>query len=112
MILGIISLKCPKCGKGSIKAGFFKTAKSCPACGHVFEKESGFYAGAIYPMYGLCAATGGLVALVALFGFDLSVWASVAWGAAAVLLCSPYLFWLSRSAFLHAEDRFFKRMGA
>ena len=111
MILEILSLKCPQCGKGTVRGGLFKTLKACPACGLVYEKESGFFAGAIYPLYGMSGAIGGLVALTAMLGFDCGIWGSVAWGAAAVLLASPYLFWVSRSAFLHAEIRFFKRMG-
>lgn len=111
MILKIISLKCPHCGKGSLVAGLFKTAKSCSSCGMVFEKESGYFAGAIYPLYGMSGAVGGLTSLIAMLVFDFGIWGSVAFGAAAVLLASPYLFWVSRSAFLNAEDRFFKRMG-
>jgi uncharacterized protein (DUF983 family) len=111
MILRILKLRCPRCGKGSLAAGLFKTAKSCPNCGMLFEKESGYFAGAIYPLYGMSGALGGLVALIALLGFGLGVWQSVAWGSAAVVLASPYLFWVSRSAFLNAEERFFKRMG-
>ena len=111
MIFKILSLRCPRCGKGSLAAGLFKTARTCPACGMLFEKESGYYAGAISPLYGMSGALGGLVAFTALLAFDLSIWKSVAWGALAVGLASPYLFWVSRSAFLNAEDRFFKRMG-
>ena len=111
MIFKILSLRCPRCGKGSLAAGLYKTARSCSACGMLFEKESGYYAGAIYPLYGMSGAVGGLTALVAMLAFDLGIWGSVACGAAAVILASPYLFWVSRSAFLNAEDRFFKRMG-
>jgi uncharacterized protein (DUF983 family) len=112
MIFKILALRCPKCGKGSLAAGLFKTADRCSACGMAFHKESGYFAGAIYPLYGMSAVLGGLVSMAAMLGFDLGIWQSVACGAAAVLLASPYLFWVSRSAFLHAEDRFFKRMGS
>lgn len=111
MIFSILRLRCPKCGKGKLPAGLFKTAKSCSVCGLVFEKEAGYFAGAIYPLYGMSGFLGGSVAFIAIFFLDFSIWGSVAWGAAAVVLASPYLFWVSRSAFLHAEERFFKRMG-
>jgi uncharacterized protein (DUF983 family) len=112
MILKILALRCPTCGKGSLAAGLYKTAPSCSHCGMVFEKEAGYFAGAIYPLYGMSGLLGGLVALVALLGFDAGVWTSVAWGSGAVVLASPSLFWVSRSAFLNAEERFFKRMGS
>lgn len=111
MILKILSLRCPQCGKGSLAAGFFKTARVCAFCGMLFEKESGYFAGAIYPLYAMSGIIGGLTALTAMLSFDCSLGASVAIGAALVLLISPYLFWVARSAFLHAEDRFFKRLG-
>ena len=111
MILNTIALKCPHCGKGSIRAGLFKTAARCPSCGEALGDEAGFYAGAIYPLYGMAALCGGLVALFGIFFLDLSPVASVMLGCVAVALLSPYLFWLSRSAFLHAEKKFFKRLG-
>lgn len=111
MILKILALKCPQCGKGTVRGGLFKTLKQCPVCGMHYEKESGFFAGAIYPLYGMSGAIGGAVALTAMLAFDFGIWGSVACGAVAVVLASPYLFWVSRSAFLHAEERFFKRMG-
>jgi uncharacterized protein (DUF983 family) len=111
LLLGILSLRCPHCGKGSICGGLFKTLRFCPACGADFESEAGFYAGAIYPLYGLAALVGGLVALAGIFILGLSPGASVALGCLGVALASPYLFWLSRSAFLHSSERFFKRLG-
>lgn len=111
MIATIFTLRCPKCGKGKISAGLFKTARSCSSCGMLFEKESGYFTGAIYPLYGLCGALGVSTAFVATFGFDLSIWQGTGLGAAAVLAASPYLYHLSRSAYLNTEERFFKRMG-
>ena len=111
MILKILALRCPRCGKGSLVAGLYKTAPACSHCGMVFEKEAGYFAGAIYPLYGMSGFLGGAVALTAMLGFDTGIWVSVAWGSAAVVLASPYLFWVSRSVFLNAEERFFKCMG-
>lgn len=39
--------RCPVCGKGRIFAGIFKTYESCPFCHFVFEREPGYYTGAI-----------------------------------------------------------------
>lgn len=112
ILFRILSLSCPRCGKGKLPAGLFKTASHCSACGMRFEKEQGYFAGAIYPLYAFSAVTGGLVSLLALFVFGCGVGLSVGLGGLAVILASPYLFWLSRSAFLHIEENFFKRMGA
>ncbi|MES2202595.1 MAG: hypothetical protein V4498_10115 [candidate division FCPU426 bacterium] len=107
---GILTLRCPHCLKGSVRAGLFRTAKHCPVCGHLFEIEPGFYAGAIYSLYGMAGFVGGVTALFCLFVLDQGPFASVLCGSVAVALVSPYLFWLSRTAFIHAEERFFRKM--
>ena len=39
--------RCPVCGRGKIFAGFFKTYERCPVCGFAFEREPGYYTGAM-----------------------------------------------------------------
>ena len=39
--------RCPVCGKGKIFRGFIKTNERCPVCNFVFEREPGYYTGAI-----------------------------------------------------------------
>jgi len=39
--------RCPVCGKGKIFRGFLKTYEHCPVCGFTYERESGYYTGAI-----------------------------------------------------------------
>ena len=39
--------RCPVCGRGKIFSGIFKTYERCPACGFVFEREPGYYTGAM-----------------------------------------------------------------
>lgn len=39
--------RCPVCGRGKIFSGWFKTYERCPVCGFVFEREPGYYTGAI-----------------------------------------------------------------
>lgn len=39
--------RCPVCGRGKIFAGFFKTYERCPVCGFEFEREPGYYTGAM-----------------------------------------------------------------
>lgn len=61
VIKGIASGKCPKCGRGNVfphPFRFFaldlpKMNRACPNCGHVFEKETGFFWGAMFVSYGL-----------------------------------------------------------
>ena len=39
--------RCPVCGKGKIFQGFFKTYERCPVCQFVYEREPGYYTGAM-----------------------------------------------------------------
>ncbi len=39
--------RCPVCGRGKIFAGFLKTYEKCPVCGFEFEREPGYYSGAM-----------------------------------------------------------------
>ncbi len=39
--------RCPVCGRGKIFQGFFKTYERCPVCSFEFEREPGYYSGAM-----------------------------------------------------------------
>lgn len=39
--------RCPVCGKGKVFRGIFKTYERCPVCNFTYERESGYYTGAI-----------------------------------------------------------------
>lgn len=39
--------RCPVCGKGKIFEGLFKTYERCPVCHFVYEREPGYYTGAM-----------------------------------------------------------------
>lgn len=48
-------LRCPRCGKGKLYAGYFSMREQCDACDLPFDRGPGFYLGAIYFNYGLTA---------------------------------------------------------
>ena len=99
-LLAAARLRCPVCGVGRLFRGWFRMAASCPACGATFEREEGFFQGAIYVGY---AAT-----LASAFG----VYAVMAWGLGAshpavlaivlaLTLALPFLVWRwTRAAWL------------
>jgi uncharacterized protein (DUF983 family) len=103
----LLTLDCPACGANTFRAGIFRTSRRCSRCGEDFEPESGFFAGAIYPMYGLGAFLGGTAGLLALF-FGASYTVSFFCAAGTLLLLSPWIFWVSRMGFLHTNHRFFQ----
>ena len=47
-----IRLRCPRCGLGRLFRGPFKSLHNCAGCHLRFEREQGYYLGAIYLNYG------------------------------------------------------------
>ena len=47
--------RCPNCGRSSIIRFPWRTQKSCSACGMVYERESGFFLGALVFNYTVTA---------------------------------------------------------
>ena len=54
MISSIIGLRCPVCREGKVFSNFFlKMHSNCPVCGLKFEREPGYFLGAMYFSYGM-----------------------------------------------------------
>ena len=64
-----LRLRCPRCGKDKLYSGLLRMRSSCEHCALRFEREPGFYLGAIYFNYGLTA-------LVVAFGYPV-LWLSL-----------------------------------
>ena len=43
-----LRLKCPRCGEGPLFRAIFRMEYHCRVCGLVFEREQGYFTGAIY----------------------------------------------------------------
>ena len=56
ILLSAAILRCPRCGARPVFLGMFRMRGSCSGCGLVFEREPGYFIGAIYLNYGLTAA--------------------------------------------------------
>ena len=44
-------LVCPRCGSGALYASFLRMHEVCPHCGFRYEREHGYFVGAIYLNY-------------------------------------------------------------
>ncbi|HUK21111.1 MAG TPA: DUF983 domain-containing protein [Gemmatimonadales bacterium] len=49
----ILRQRCPVCFQGRMFSGPFTMRDRCPVCGHQFEREQGFFQGAMYVSYTL-----------------------------------------------------------
>lgn len=77
----LISQKCPNCEEGSVYEkntyfGFGKIRDNCPKCAHKFDREPGFFFGAMYVSYALTIAECVGTFIICQFFFDtfFSVW--------------------------------------
>jgi uncharacterized protein (DUF983 family) len=49
-------LRCPRCGTGNLYTKPFKMLAHCPHCGLKYEREQGYFVGAIYINYAATVA--------------------------------------------------------
>src|SRR3989449_8806554 len=50
-----LRLRCPRCGRAALYAGWFAMHPRCEACGLRYEREQGYFVGAIYLNYAVTA---------------------------------------------------------
>ena len=100
MVRRALRLHCPRCGEGRIFAGWFAMHETCATCGLRFEREPGYFVGAIYVNYAATAVLclGVPIALDVAFGVPL--WAQLAVAAAIAVLVPVGFFRYSRSLWL------------
>jgi len=60
-----LRLRCPACGESAIFERPFKVRHDCPACGALFQREEGFFVGAI--MANVVATEGAVMFAFAIF---------------------------------------------
>ncbi len=71
------TLRCPTCGVAGIFSGYFTLRERCPGCGLRFEREEGYWLGAMVVAIGVTEALFGLWLVVGM----ILTWPDVAWTA-------------------------------
>jgi len=118
-ILGrALRLRCPRCGRTPLYTGWFAMRERCASCGLRYEREQGYFVGAIYVNYMLTAALGlGTVLLLdAWIGLSLGYQLAIA---VPLMLLAPLLFfrharslWLAIGYLASSLDERLGRRGA
>lgn len=104
MIARAVRRRCPRCGEHAF-ASWFKMHTDCPGCGLHFEREPGFWVGAVTINTVVIFAT----FLVTFGGMVLLTWPEVPWAAVLIVtltinLLVPTLFYpLSKTIWLALE---------
>jgi uncharacterized protein (DUF983 family) len=68
-----LRLRCPRCGRTGLFRRWFAMHERCAACGLRYEREPGYFVGAIYVNYALTVA----LVLCTVLGLDMTVGLSV-----------------------------------
>lgn len=104
----ILKGKCPRCRQGNIFRhsayaipGFHKMYTHCPKCGVQYEREPGFFFGAMYVSYAFSVAIFVAVGLALSLIGDFSLLTYLIAIIVVVLLLLPLLFRFSRILFLY-----------
>jgi len=88
-LTGILRQLCPRCGigrifRGSVLRGFSKMNERCPVCDLKFEREEGYFLGAMYISYG--------IGVVMICAFAALLWLLTRWSLQKVVLWGIVLF--------------------
>jgi uncharacterized protein (DUF983 family) len=73
--------RCPLCGSPGIFRGWFRLRDRCPGCGYRFEREEGYWVGAMIVNLGFAQ----VVFMALLIGGAAAMWPDVAWTRLLVL---------------------------
>ena len=83
-LVAVVASRCPRCLKGQVWRSLFRINEVCPVCGLLFEREHGYWTGAMVASYAL--------GVPLLFALVLAVWAATQWDVTAVLITADLLF--------------------
>ena len=103
-LLAVLRQRCPRCRQGPVFRGATAMNPRCPVCGLPFEREEGYFLGAMYISYALSICFLGLGTWVGsglLPGWDL-VWVAVL-VTVAYLPLVPMVFRYSRVIWIHFD---------
>ena len=101
--MSYFSNRCPNCEKGKIFKNFFQMHPICPVCSNRFERESGYFIGAMIASYFLGAFLALPTLLASVFLFELSMVLALFLSSVQLILFQPILFRTSRILWIRIE---------
>lgn len=107
-MVSVLREKCPKCGEGEVfrkRSGLFQMPemeKRCRVCDYKFDREPGYFLGAMYLSYGLAVLEGLIAFLICYFFFPHlpTIWLPIII-MLVILLFSFKNYKLSRIIYIH-----------
>jgi uncharacterized protein (DUF983 family) len=106
----IFGNRCPVCLQGAIFSGIYSMHRACQRCGYVYEREPGYFLGAMISSYFLGAMLLVPILVIGIFALHLEIQSVVAVAIVSVLAMNPILFRFSRLVWIAAETRMSQRL--
>ena len=108
-LYAVLKQKCPRCQNGDLfkyKNSYrFKDIttmyEKCPECGLKYEREPGFFYGAMYVSYGLTVGLWVTLAVAIFTFYNMSPWLFLGIGVTALFLLLPIIYRVSRAIWLN-----------
>jgi len=98
-----LALRCPRCGASALYSGRFTMNEQCAVCGLRYEREPGYFVGAIYVNYAVAVGVGIGTVLVVDWTIGLSLPAQLVLGIALVTIVPLVFFRWARSLWLGVD---------
>jgi uncharacterized protein (DUF983 family) len=110
-LVDILRQRCPRCRRGgiflhSIFLGFPKMRQRCPACDLKFQREEGYFLGAMYISFGLALA---IIAFIAALLWAITGWwitKDVIWAVVLFLPLAPSISLFARVLWIYLDQTF------
>jgi hypothetical protein len=102
-VAAVVALRCPRCLEGRIWRGFLSMNEKCPKCGLVFEREPGYFTGAMVVSYVLAVPILGAIVIALMAAGGLDAVPALLIGDAVYLGLVPFIFRYSRVVWLHFD---------
>jgi uncharacterized protein (DUF983 family) len=103
-IVAVLRQRCPKCRQGPIFSGRTRMNEYCPRCGLRFEREPGYFLGAMYFSYAFSIPILGLLILAGhLLLPDWRIEGIIGLAAVAYVPFMPLVFRYSRVLWIYFE---------
>lgn len=105
MLRAILALRCPRCRRGRLFTGLITMDHRCAVCGLVYEREHGYFVGAMAISYALATAVLAALFLFFAIGLRWPLEGSLLAAGALFLFTVPFVFRYARSLWIHLDRR-------
>lgn len=102
-LAAVLALRCPRCLEGRVWRGFISMNETCPVCGLKFEREQGYFTGAMVVSYALAVPILGVMVIALMALAHLDAVPALLIGDTAYLALVPFIFRYSRVVWLHFD---------